>query len=553
MSVPLSFSSFSSFSSLWAFFCSLTFGFTVLGHFLFPESPFTFVLQYLYLGLTLSFFLFYLFRSSSALFQLALLTYLEAIRNKFFIVIVLFTLGTLSYGLFSQSVIPRDQLKLLQKMCLTTSTLFGALTAIFFSSSLIPKEIKDRTVYSLLAKPIRRFEYLLGRLLGCWMLLALLVFLMLCISLLLLEWTLWQMGQTNPILQEDLAIARKPYRTEKVCYGNHKELLFCERCFQVVSASLQICQKKGEHQEFLHCRRPQPLTQIQEKAKAEGVVLRIPLQEELIFVFENLPPSLFQRSTLPEDERRSPLRLQFYPSQATYVKSVPFLFEFQNPQTQEKIQKKIYVPPDREYWDYFPTRCIDAQGQLWIKVTRLHPHLSEVTFNSLLVCGSSGRVEKLFIKAFFLLYLKLILLSLLALMCSTFLTTPVAVLFSSFLFFLGNMIEFLEDFVETLQSSHRMTLLKQLYPLGTPNLAETPLLLEEQGGLSQLLLDSLLRGIEVFCNYFINFTSFDVGHLLQIGVDFPFSLLGDRFLYFLLYAFPLLALSYLCFQYRELH
>ena len=51
-------------------------------------------------------------------------------------------------------------------------SIFTSLLAILTTARLIPQEIDDHTVYAVLAKPVPRFEYVLGKLFGVLLLLA---------------------------------------------------------------------------------------------------------------------------------------------------------------------------------------------------------------------------------------------------------------------------------------------------------------------------------------------------------------------------------------------
>ena len=53
---------------------------------------------------------------------------------------------------------------------LGTMTLFSVVLAIVATALLLPKDIEDRTLYTVLAKPVPRFDYLAGKLLGVLML-----------------------------------------------------------------------------------------------------------------------------------------------------------------------------------------------------------------------------------------------------------------------------------------------------------------------------------------------------------------------------------------------
>src|SRR5207247_10639151 len=53
--------------------------------------------------------------------------------------------------------------KIIKDFGLATIDVFGVLTAVFIGIGLVSREIERRTVYTLLAKPIHRFEFVLGK------------------------------------------------------------------------------------------------------------------------------------------------------------------------------------------------------------------------------------------------------------------------------------------------------------------------------------------------------------------------------------------------------
>lgn len=67
---------------------------------------------------------------------------------------------------------PEQELKILKDFGLGAMTLFVSVFAIVATSMLIPKDVEDRTLYTILSKPVLRIEYLLGKLLGVLMLLG---------------------------------------------------------------------------------------------------------------------------------------------------------------------------------------------------------------------------------------------------------------------------------------------------------------------------------------------------------------------------------------------
>ena len=61
---------------------------------------------------------------------------------------------------------PQQELMMHKNLCLGTMMLFSSLFAIVSTALLIPGDIEDRTLYTILCKPVPRLDYLLGKLLG---------------------------------------------------------------------------------------------------------------------------------------------------------------------------------------------------------------------------------------------------------------------------------------------------------------------------------------------------------------------------------------------------
>lgn len=61
---------------------------------------------------------------------------------------------------------PQQELQMHKNLCLGTMMLFSSLFAIVSTALLIPRDIEDRTLYTILCKPVPRLDYLIGKLLG---------------------------------------------------------------------------------------------------------------------------------------------------------------------------------------------------------------------------------------------------------------------------------------------------------------------------------------------------------------------------------------------------
>jgi hypothetical protein len=67
-------------------------------------------------------------------------------------------------------------------------SIFSWLLAVLATAQILPRDLEDRTLYTILAKPVPRFEYLLGKLTGVLLLLALSLTLMTTLFAAVLAW-----------------------------------------------------------------------------------------------------------------------------------------------------------------------------------------------------------------------------------------------------------------------------------------------------------------------------------------------------------------------------
>ncbi|MEQ1862198.1 MAG: ABC transporter permease subunit [Chthoniobacteraceae bacterium] len=99
-------------------------------------------------------------------------TLLELVRQKVFYFMLLF--ATVAIGAaFAASAIPfAEVFQVLKDASLGAMTIFSWLLVTLATAMILPKDLEDRTLYTILAKPVSRLEYLLGKLLGVLLLLA---------------------------------------------------------------------------------------------------------------------------------------------------------------------------------------------------------------------------------------------------------------------------------------------------------------------------------------------------------------------------------------------
>ena len=93
-------------------------------------------------------------------------TFKEAIRNRILYVILIFALLLIMFsGVLSELTISsRDQI--IKDMGFAAINLFGVAIAVFVGVSLVYNELEKKTIYTIVSKPIGRWQFLLGKYFG---------------------------------------------------------------------------------------------------------------------------------------------------------------------------------------------------------------------------------------------------------------------------------------------------------------------------------------------------------------------------------------------------
>ena len=105
-------------------------------------------------------------------------TLTELTRQKVFYFVLIFALLLIGTSGFMAAFSFQQEFQVLKDVSLGAMSIFISLLAIAGTARLLPQEIEDRTIYTILAKPVSRFEYLLGKLAGVILLLGLSLILM---------------------------------------------------------------------------------------------------------------------------------------------------------------------------------------------------------------------------------------------------------------------------------------------------------------------------------------------------------------------------------------
>ncbi len=108
-------------------------------------------------------------------------TFTQLVRMRLFLVAAVFAVGFLGLqfipfhehlGIEFRGV---EQLQLLRDIAMGCMQLFGLIFCVSATALLLPRDTEDRILYTILCKPVPRFDYLLGKALGVLLLLALML------------------------------------------------------------------------------------------------------------------------------------------------------------------------------------------------------------------------------------------------------------------------------------------------------------------------------------------------------------------------------------------
>lgn len=110
----------------------------------------------------------------------------EVIRDRILYLVGVYAIALFAIGRLLPDVAASTEDKILLDVGLGAISLVGLIIAIFIGTSLVSKEIDKRTVYVLIAKPVSRLEFIVGKHLGLSAVLAVLVAAMTAIYLLVL-------------------------------------------------------------------------------------------------------------------------------------------------------------------------------------------------------------------------------------------------------------------------------------------------------------------------------------------------------------------------------
>ncbi len=137
-------------------------------------------------------------------YAIALNSYRETIRNKVVGSLVVFSLLVMGIGTLMGEMSLHHEVRVATNVGLFMTTLLGVVMGIYASITLLHTEFERRTIYTLLSKPVHRWQFLVGKLLGVA---ALCFTVVLILGLVSAALVLQQGGTLNPVFGMALLMA----------------------------------------------------------------------------------------------------------------------------------------------------------------------------------------------------------------------------------------------------------------------------------------------------------------------------------------------------------
>lgn len=150
-------------------------------------------------------------------------TFRDLVRQKVFYFMLVFAMILIGMSLVMVQLSFRGQVESVKDISLGAMSIFTMLLAVLSTAVLLPRDMEERTLYTILAKPVARFEYLLGKLVGVGIMLLVATLLMAAAFSLVLYF--WQSRQIAAI-EATVEVARAPFEIEHLKSGTFTGTLY---------------------------------------------------------------------------------------------------------------------------------------------------------------------------------------------------------------------------------------------------------------------------------------------------------------------------------------
>jgi len=357
-----------------------------------------------------------------SILNIALKSLRKTVHDKMFIGVILvfiIILPSLPIMLYGDGT-AQGHLKLYLTYSLYFIMFFVSITAIFISCVSLNEELEKKQMFLMCTKPVAKWKIILGFWLGTVLIASSLVIVAGIMNYGGIKWILSRYSSTlteteTAEIQEQLLSSRKS--------------VFIERpdIEKIVADKIAGYKKKNPSEPFDY-------QELEKKYKKEifYATYCIPARHEKVWLVKGL-------NNVKTDEIT--IRFKYFCSEKPADGSIQARWLFGDPL--KVNQKKVYKNKSPEVFHSFniPASTIDDEGNLLISFTNLDDSYLTVIFlekNGIEILFHAGSFFVNFCKSYFLIFCQICILSAIGVFFSSFLSFPVAVLMTLFIYALGS-------------------------------------------------------------------------------------------------------------------
>jgi len=417
-------------------------------------------------------------------------TFKEAVRNK--ILFILITLGvvTICCSVFMPVVGDgREKIKIVESMCFRSITFFGTLAAILLSASSIPTDIDNKVLSTITAKPVQRANIIFGKIIGFVYIIGVLLLIMGSVGYTLIRYTAFkQSAQDSSVL-----LAREQFNPVDLQITGDSSRKIGDVSWIEGGKGASVWKFRG----------------LSSKDKNDNLAI------EADFLVEGKKGS---------------------------TGKIPVKIKIINPYTARVLTESMEMSRNKPLLLRLNGKSMDGSAELTIVVSPENSgDFLGIRADDLRIFWGEKSFGCNYLKGLTIISTQFLLMVVIAVLGSTFLSLPVNILFCLFVFFCGNITDFMRDLstvinvFETREHEHAVSEVMQksnVLLVYLNNIIKKPILL-----LSYILPD---------------FRYYSVGKYFVDGINIPCKRIFMGFGYAVLYALVCLPISFLVFKRKEI-
>ena len=447
------------------------------------------------------------------LWALGVQTLRQCIRRKALLILVFFFLVLLVGSRVIPAYSPVRRVEMLIELSLFAISFFGIIVAIFLAATVLPDDRAAGTITTVLTKPVGRLNYILGRVLGFAMTLGIILLVMGAVSWGFIRWAGAAAGTSTG--RDDILVAKRGVE------------------------ATQVQRFEGSVQKTL-------------RDEAEYALLSGPKDVELLYWFRT------GLDRLPEADNQT---LELVPTVATgmalpQVEAEILVINGDDPLDNQPVTRTLNSK--RLTTVSFPRRLVHPIEGVKVRIRRTRSEY-RIRFDrdAILLMVRPAPFEWSFLKSLVVIYLGFLLVVVVSITASTFLSSWVAVLLAFAAYFFAEFQEMLLDFMKALRASAEGKA-AGLFGSGAFNAIHGH---GHGHGAREIVPDPwyvlvvnkiMYFWMWVLTHIFPDFNTFDASPWLTSARDVPWSAIGSAAMVLLCYGTCYLMIGHVLFWRREL-